>query len=194
MAIKILPYQLKEQISYIKENYFTPSLEALTGNVLEIGCGKGENFKYYSEGCSVFAIDKKIEFEHLQKIQKDIRCKLFIQEAKAERLLHEDGYFDAVIASFVLCSVESVEKTIDEISRVLRKGGKLILIEHVKSNNSITSSFQKILTLILRLLSKNCRLDRDPRFLLPKDKLHIISEKFFSNSLEPYLYLEALKC
>ena len=66
MAIKILPYQLKKQISYIKENYFTPSLEALTGNVLEIGCGKGENFKYYSEDCSVFAIDKKIEFKHLQ--------------------------------------------------------------------------------------------------------------------------------
>lgn len=193
MPIKILPYQLKEQISHIKENYFTPSLEALTGNVLEIGCGKGENFKYYSEGCSVFAIDKKIAFDHLGKIQDDTRCKLDIQEAQTEVLQYKDEFFDAVIGSFVLCSVVSLEITLDEIGRVLKKGGKLIFIEHIKSNDSLTKAFQKVITLIQRLLSKDCHLDRDPRHFLPKDKFHIISEKVFSNSLEPYLYLEAVK-
>jgi len=193
MAIKILPYQLKKQISYIKENYFTPSLEALTGNVLEIGCGKGENFKYYSEKCSVFAIDKKIGFEHVVKIQKSTRCKLYIQETQADELQYKDEFFDAVIGSFVLCSVVSLENTLNEMSRVLKKGGKLIFIEHIKSSHSITKAFQKVLTLILSLLSKDCHLDRDPRYFLPKEKFQIISEKVFSNSLEPYLYLEALK-
>jgi len=193
MAIKILPYQLKKQINYIKENYFTPSLEALTGNVLEIGCGKGENFKYYSEKCSVFAIDKKIGFEHVVKIQKSTTCKLYIQETNADELQYKDEFFDAVIGSFVLCSVVSLENTLDEISRVLKKGGKLIFIEHIKSNHSITKALQKVLTLIISLLSKDCHLDRDPRYFLPKEKFHIISEKIFSNSLEPYLYLEAVK-
>ncbi|MFC1513607.1 class I SAM-dependent methyltransferase [candidate division KSB1 bacterium] len=192
MAIKILPYQLKKQVSYIKENYFTPSLEALTGNVLEIGCGKGENFKYYSEKCSVFAIDKKIEPEHMGNIQKGTRCMLYIQEKKADELKYKDEFFDAVISSFVLCSVDSLENTLDEISRVLKKGGKLIFIEHIKSNHSITKAFQKVLT-PLSLLLKDCHLNRDPRYFLPKEKFHIISEKVFPNSLEPYLYLEALK-
>jgi len=193
MTIKILPYQLKKQIRHIKENYFFPTLEGLRGNVLEIGYGKGENLKYYSEGCSVLAIDKKIEFEHLEKMQKNTRCELFIQEAKAERLPYGDGYFDAVIGSFVLCSVESLEKTLDEISRVLKKGGKLILLEHIKSNNKITGAFQKVLTAILRLLAKDCHLDRDPRHFHTNDSFKIITEKVFSNSIEPYLYLEALK-
>ncbi len=193
MTIKIFPYQLKDQISYVKENYFFPSLKTLTGNVLEIGCGKGENFEYYSEECSVFAIDKRITFEHFGEIQKKARCKLFIQETRAERLQHEDGYFDTVIASFVLCSVASLDNTLDEINRVLKKGGKLIIIEHIKSSHSLTRAFQKVLTLILSLLSKDCHLDRDPRYFLQKDRFYIISEKVFSNSFEPYLYLEALK-
>ena len=193
MAIKILPYQLKKQISYIKKYYFIPSLEALTGNVLEIGCGKGENFKYYSDKCSVFAIDKKIESEHVVKIQKGIRSKLYIQETQANELQYKDEFFDAVIGSFVLCSVVSLENTLDEMSRVLKKGGKLIFIEHIKSSHSITKAFQKVLTLIISLLSKDCHLDRDPRYFLPKEKFHILSEKVFSNTLEPYLYLEAVK-
>lgn len=193
MPIKILPYQLKAQISHIKENYFIPSLEALTGNVLEIGCGKGENFKYYSEGCSVFAIDKKIKVEQFGEIHKDTQCKLNIIETEAERLQYKDEFFDAVIGSFVLCSVVSIENTFDELSRVLKKGGKLIFIEHIKSSNRFTLAFQRILTTIQKIFSKDCRMDRDPRHFLSKNKFNIVTEKVFPNSLEPYLYLEAVK-
>lgn len=193
MTIKILPYQLKKQISYIMENYFVPSLEALTGNVLEIGCGKGENFKYYSNRCSVFAIDKKIETKHLGEIQQETKCQLNIIESKTERLQYNDEFFDAVIGSFVLCSVDSLENTLDEISRVLKTGGKLIFIEHIKSSHNMTLAFQKTLTVIQRLFSKDCRLDRDPRHFILAKKFEIVKEKVFSNSLEPYLYFEAIK-
>jgi len=193
MTIKILPHQLKRQISHIKENYFIPSLKALKGNVLEIGCGKGENFKYYSDKCSVFAIDKKIDLEHLKIVQNGTRCKLDIQQVQVERLQYNDEFFDVIIGSFVLCSVESLQNTFDEINRVLKKGGKLIFIEHIQSCNNLTKTFQKVLTLIQSLLSNDCHLDRDPRNVISKDKFHIICEKVFPNSLEPYLYLEALK-
>ncbi len=193
MAIKILPHQLKRQIDHIKENYFIPSLKALTGNVLEIGFGKGENFKYYSEKCSVFAIDKNIDYEHLIKVQNSTRCKLDIQQVQVEQLQYNDEFFDVIIGSFVLCSVESLENTFDEMTRVLKRGGKLIFIEHIQSCNNLTKTFQKVLTLVQSLLSNDCHLDRDPRNVLSKDRFHIICDKVFPNSIEPYLYLEALK-
>ena len=190
MTIKILPYQLKEQINHIKGNYFAPSLETLKGNVLEIGFGKGENFKYYNNECSVYAVDKQVKYTPNQAT----RCKLNIQEATVEQLQFENDFFDAVVGSFVWCSVSSVESTLAEINRVLKKDGQLIFIEHIESNDTFTRILQKAINLLQRLLSKDCHLDRDPRQFLQKNKFHIIKEKVFTNSLEPYLYLEAVKC
>ena len=97
-----------------------------------------------------------------------------------------------MILSFVLCSVNSVENSIREIKRVLKRGGEIVLLEHIKSNNKITYKVQKVLNGVQTLFF-DCHLDRDPREILRKNKFKILTEKIFYNSLEPYLFMELIK-
>jgi len=193
MPFRILPYQLKEQIRFIKEKYFFPPISLLVGNVLEIGFGNGENFKSYNKDCFVYAIEKKVDLNDYNKTQEFEKCNIDIQQASVENLKYKDEFFDAIVGSFVLCSVESLDQAFFELTRVLKKGGKLIFIEHIQSSNALIIVFQKLLTSIFGFLSIDCHLDRDPRNYIPLNKYQIIFEKEFDNSLEPYLYLEAVK-
>ncbi len=115
-----------------------------------------------------------------------------LREGEIEHLPFEDNYFDAVVGSFVLCSVKSVERSVGEINRVLKDGGRLVLLEHVKSDKKTVVLFQKIANLICKLLTNNCRLDRTPQVFIGK-KFSVVKEEKFDNYLEPYLYIEAVK-
>jgi ubiquinone/menaquinone biosynthesis C-methylase UbiE len=191
MSVKVLPYQLKKQINEIKNDFFYPSIKKLKGNILEIGFGKGENFQYYSNGCKIFTIEKNEKFLiNAEKIFRESKIRL--KKGIAEKLPFENEYFDAVVFSFVLCSVNSIEKSLNEILRVLKKNGKVILLEHVKSENKFTIAVQKLITGIQSLFI-DCRLDRDPRWFIDKTKFKIISEKIFINHLEPYLFMKLMK-
>ncbi len=189
MSIKVLPYQLKKQVEEIKKEYYYPSFKSLRGNILEIGFGKGDNFKYYPDECKVFAIEKK---EKLLTFKNEVTRKVNFKKGTAEHLPFENNFFDAVVFSFVLCSVNSVENTIKEINRVLKKDSKILLLEHIKSNNKVTYTFQKVLT-GLQTLFTDCHLDRDPRRIIKENNFRVIEEKKFNNSLEPYLFMKLIK-
>ena len=105
----------------------------------------------------------------------------------------QNDFFEAVVASFVFCSVDSVEKAVQETKRVLKKGGKLILLEHIKCDNKFILAIQGMLTQIQALFLIECHLNRDPRSFIQNASFQIIKGKIYRNSFEPYLYLEAIK-
>jgi len=185
--MKVLPYQLKRQINEIKKDYFYPSLQSLNGNILEIGFGKEENFNYYSDNSTVYAIENKNKFLTIENRNNNV----ILKKGTVEQLPFENDVFDAVVFSFLLCSVNSVESSIQEIKRVLKKDGKIILLEHIKSNSKMTYAVQKLIS-GFQTLFVNCHLTRDPRIVL-KQNFNITNEKIFNNSLEPYLYMELIK-
>lgn len=186
MPIKILPYQLKNQIEEIKRDYFIPSIKSLRGRVLEIGFGERNNFKYYNDECSVYGVDRNFD-PQFKKNSGTANVKL--QKADAENLPFKDKFFDAVVISFVLCSVKSEEKVVEEISRVLKDGGQLILLEHIKSNNPLIKCLQFVIGMVLQWFPKGCCLNRDPRIVLKRLEFIITEERFFNNSLEPYIFI-----
>lgn len=63
----------------------------------------------------------------------DLDCGIELREGRAESLPYPDGFFDAVVVSFVLCSVESVETSVGEIARVLKPGGERRFLGHVRA-------------------------------------------------------------
>lgn len=185
--------QLKKQADEIKTNYFFPAIEKLSGNVLEIAFGKGETFSHYPNSSTVYAIEKKYSHKKINKSKQLAKCNLIIKKGTAEHLNFPSNFFDAAVVSFGLCSVNSNEKTIKEINRTLKVGGKFVLIEHVKSENKLSSIIQNILTGIQMVFGISCHLNRDPRPFLQQVKFQIINEKIFHNAFEPYLYIEAIK-
>jgi ubiquinone/menaquinone biosynthesis C-methylase UbiE len=108
---------------------------AVNGSVvLEVGVGTGKNFPYYPASARVFAIDFSPEMlkRAIQKVKK-FGLNIEVRTMDVEEMDFPDNYFDSVVASFVFCSVPNPIRGLCEVKRVLRGGGRLVLLEHVRS-------------------------------------------------------------
>jgi len=185
---------LEQKVSYMKQQYFYPALSQLEGKILEIGFGKGESLAYYPESCELYFLeksDKKIQRTEKTGYGRSKNIRFF--KGKAENLPFEDNFFDAVIVSFVLCSVNSLEKTIEEIERVLKPGGKFIVLEHVRSNNKLIGKFQDILTNSSSWMINNCHFNRDPLSFINKYNFCYLTKAEIPYILGKLVFLKAYK-
>lgn len=109
-------------------------LGGLCGDVLELGAGTGANFAHYNHCARVTAIDpdRHMLDRASTKLAPLTAASITLQECHAERLPFADHSFDAVVATFVLCSVGHLDATLREVTRVLRPNGELRFMEHVR--------------------------------------------------------------
>ena len=108
-------------------------LRSVRGRVLEIGAGTGANLPYYGPEVSELVLaepDPRMRRQLEQALESSSR-KATVSDARADALPFEDARFDAVVSTLVLCSVESLERSLSEIARVLVPGGRLHFLEHV---------------------------------------------------------------
>ncbi len=113
-------------------------LRLAQGNVLEVGVGTGNSFKDYPSGKSIEAID--ISREMLRRASEKARNysgKIELRQEDVHQLPFKSETFDTVFTSLVFCTVADPIRGLREIRRVLRKGGKLLMLEHVRSKNEI---------------------------------------------------------
>ncbi len=136
----------------------------LSGRVLEIGCGTGTMFKYYSDGVELDAIEPEQDFLTLA-VSKAGKSAARIRAAAGDgsNLAFADGTFDAVVFGLVLCSVPSVDRVLAEAFRVLRRGGRLRALEHVRSDGALSGLLMDAANpLWLRLNGQGCNWNRKP--------------------------------
>ncbi len=114
-----------------------PLLEKASGKVLEIGVGTGSNIPHYPEGLQITGIDfnhkmlsrAKKRYSHLSNVE------LLLMDT--ETLDFPDNSFDTVVVSFVFCSVEDPVRGFREIKRVCKNNGRILLLEHVRSQKPV---------------------------------------------------------
>lgn len=116
-------------------DYRVRLLSGLRGEVLEIGCGNGRNFTRYPAGVTrVLALDPSPYLRTLaEETAKEASVPIEVGEGVAEHLPVEDDSFDAAVACLMLCSVDDQVTALRELHRVLRPGGELRFLEHVRS-------------------------------------------------------------
>jgi SAM-dependent methyltransferase len=103
-------------------------LSGLEGRVLEIGAGTGLNVPHYGPRADV------VYTEPDPHMARRLRGRgVEVVEAGAESLPFADASFDAVVSTLVLCTVPDVPATLAEVRRVLKPGGKLVFVEHVRA-------------------------------------------------------------
>ena len=111
-----------------------------TGRTLELAIGTGLNLPEYPDDAAVTGIDLTPEMlEQARRRAADLGRRVELCEGDAQALPFPDGAFDTVLATYAMCSVPDLPLTIAEAGRVLRSGGRLILVDHVRS--SVTPLF-----------------------------------------------------
>jgi phosphatidylethanolamine/phosphatidyl-N-methylethanolamine N-methyltransferase len=108
------------------------------GRVLEVGVGTGRNLAYHPPESEVSAID--ISPKLLAKAARKARKKgqpVELGLMDAQRLAFADGSFDSAATTFVFCSVPDPLVGLAEVRRVLKPGGRFLLLEHVRLKNRI---------------------------------------------------------
>ena len=143
----------------------TELLAEVTGEVLEIGAGTGANLAYYPSGNIRLLLsepDAAMRNQLEKKAATSQRNDVCISNAKAEQLSFDDNRFDYVIASLVCCSVTNIDRSLAEIYRVLKPGGRYLFIEHVAAKtDSKARRWQEWLTPVWRKFAGNCALNRE---------------------------------
>lgn len=120
-------------------------LEQAEGKVLEVGIGTGKNIPYYPKGVDISGIDfseRMIERARKKAWRKE-NVHLYVMDA--EDMDFEDHSFDTIVTSCVYCSVPDPVQGMKEMKRVCKPGGKLLMLEHVRSKNKIAGKLMDIL-------------------------------------------------
>ena len=101
-------------------------------DVLEIGVGTGGSLHHYPKGTSVIGIDMCEEMleKAREKVAKGVDAKVDLRLGDGERLAFPDESFDLVVMLFVVSVTPEPKALLDEVARVLRPGGRVLIINH----------------------------------------------------------------
>ncbi len=111
--------------------------------VLELGAGTGRNFVFYPAETRGVASEPSREMLKIAKDRKRPAAVSLIQ-CQAEELPFNSSVFDAAFATLVFCSVSSPAKAFAELRRVVRSGGTILLLEHVRPGGLLGPIFDLI--------------------------------------------------
>ena len=136
------------------------------GRVIEIGAGTGVNLELYGDGVEDLTLvepdphmgaqlRKRLADRHGDPLPAQLVA------APAEALPFPDDTFDTAVATLVLCTIPDPVAAIDELARVLRPGGRLVFIEHVRAEDASSARWQDRLEKPWRFLADGCHCNRD---------------------------------
>jgi ubiquinone/menaquinone biosynthesis C-methylase UbiE len=118
-------------------------LAQVNGRVLEVAAGTGKNFRFYRPGPTSIAVD--LSREMLERARRRAHelglCHQFVV-MDAERLGFRDRTFDAVVSTLSTCTFPDPLQALREMSRVCRKGGRIFLVEHGRSDRPWAARYQ----------------------------------------------------
>lgn len=115
------------------------------GRILDVGVGTGLELPMFQQGTCVFGVDLS---EHMLRRASDrVRSERLTQvvglaRMDATRLAFPDASFACVVAPYMLTVVPDPEATLDELARVVRPGGEIILVNHVSSHETALAEFE----------------------------------------------------
>jgi SAM-dependent methyltransferase len=117
-----------------------------SGDVLEIGIGRGRTLPYYPHGIRLTAIElSEVSMGAAVARARELGIEATIRAGDAAALPYPDQHFDTVVFCHALCTIPDDKRAVAEAVRVLRAGGRLLALEHVRSPNPIVRAVLHVL-------------------------------------------------
>ncbi len=157
---RIAPFY--DLMEILPERHFAPWRERLWSlvegpKVLEVGVGTGKNMAHYPDGMEITAIDLTpgmVERSKGNAKHRGLDMKLQLMDVQS--LAFPDESFDSVVATCVFCSVPNPLLGLSEVLRVTRRGGRVLLMEHVRSEKRLMGALMDILNpIVLQMMGPN---------------------------------------
>jgi ubiquinone/menaquinone biosynthesis C-methylase UbiE len=150
-----------------------------SGEVLEVAVGTGRNFPFYPQGVRLTGIDlSPAMLEIARKKADELGLDAALRESDAQELPFADASFDTVVCTLSLCNIPDDRRAIAEMKRVLRPGGRLLLLDHIRASSKAWVAAQRVLEpLSWRLVCDH---------LLRRPLEHVLAEGFEVERRERY--------
>jgi ubiquinone/menaquinone biosynthesis C-methylase UbiE len=145
------------------------------GRVLEIGAGTGLNLRHYRDSIESLALTEPVEpmARALERRVERLGRPARVHRATAEALPFADDSFDTVVSTLVLCTVADQALAVSEIARVLRPGGRLLFVEHLRSETELWGRWQDRLERPWAGFAGGCRCNRRTLELIAHSPLRV---------------------
>ena len=150
---------------------------------LEVGVGIGKNLIFYPDDLDIKAIDLSPRMlERARKRANKLNLNVNLQEMDVEHLNFADDSFDTVFATFVFCSVPDPIAGLQELRRVCKPDGKLLLLEHMRPENFVLGLiFDLFNPMIVRMMGAN--INRRTINNIRQAGWQIKAEEYFSSDI-----------
>ena len=139
------------------------TLAEASGRTIDIGSGTGANIDLYPDRVTelVFAEPDPHMIKRLRPRMREAGLDAEVVEAPAERLPFEDSSFDTAVYTLVLCTVPDPAAALAETARILKPGGRLLFVEHVRAKDPGLARWQDRLEGSWRFFADGCHCNRD---------------------------------
>ncbi len=148
-----------------------------TGNVLDVACGYGSNFAYLPNVAHITATDfSPVMLEMAQQRAQKLGIHVDLREGDAEALPFADAHFDTVISALATCSLFNPITALQEMKRVCKPDGRILLLEHGRSKWRWLASYQDR-TAAGMVDDGGCRWNQETSDLVRQAGLTIVSDE-----------------
>jgi ubiquinone/menaquinone biosynthesis C-methylase UbiE len=138
------------------------TLAQAAGRILEIGFGTGVNLQHYPSSVqNIEALDPDVDLDRYSAPRiAASSIDVDFHHLDAEHLPFGADSFDTVVCTLTLCSIADVRHALAEVHRVLKPGGRLLLLEHGLAPDPAVARWQRRMTPLQRRIGGGCHLDR----------------------------------
>lgn len=158
--------------------------------ILEVGVGTGLSLPLYPDYCQVIGIDLSAEMlkKAQRKIEKYDLHHITLEKMDAGNLDLEDSSFDTVIAAHVVSVVPDPVKVVLEMKRVCKKGGKILFLNHFKSQGKVLARFEEVISPLCDKIGFKTDIDLEKLLVITNLRIH------YRRKINLFNYWQLVQC